>query len=154
MPVTPRAHRLSPQGQVFILQLHTISLPEWRDALEDARVELLAYFPNNSHIVRLSPEAADRVRSLDFVQRIVPYHPWYRLEHSLRSWLTDEDAHPARVRVRVMSFSWGHHAKRVIVDAASRVGAELVKNTSSGHVVELRVTRGQLQRIAANDSVM
>jgi hypothetical protein len=153
-PSAPQGYGLPEAGHVYLVQLRTISLPEWRDALAGAGAELLAYFPHNAHLVRLAPESMERLRDLDFVQRVEPYHPWYRIERGLRAWLTADDTMRAKQRVRAMSFGWGAEAKRGIVEAASRLGAEIVKNTPSGHVVELSVTREQLRALAADDTVM
>ncbi len=50
----------------------------------------------------------NQVRALDFVQRVEPYHPWYRLERELREWMGQEpDQEPTEMRVNVQAFEWG-----------------------------------------------
>jgi PKD repeat protein len=139
---------------VFLVQLRTISLPAWREALREAGAELLSFFPHNAHLVRLDPKLLPALASLEFVARIEPYHPAYRLETVLREWLEQRGAGPERQRVRVVAFGWGEAGKSRIARAARELGAEIPGFWPSGHLLELLVDRQQLGRIAAHDDVM
>ncbi len=140
-------------GRVFLVQFRTIGLPEWRDALRDLGAEVLNYFPLNAHIVRMHPSLVPQVAGLDFVERVEPYHPFHRLEAELRDWLESETG-PPEFRVRVMAFEWGPEGKGRIRQAAEADGARVALDVPSGHIIELWVNRGQLQRLAAHDDVM
>ncbi|HEX6903007.1 MAG TPA: S8 family serine peptidase [Thermoanaerobaculia bacterium] len=149
----PPGLSLPAEGRLFLVQFRTLSLPEWRAALQDLGAEVLNYFPYNAHIVRMSPGLAKTVEGLDFVERVEPYHPAHRLEPELRDWVQAEGG-PADFRVRVMAFEWGPEGKERIRQAAQADGAGVAANTPSGHVIELVVNRGQLRRLAANDDVL
>ena len=152
MPFAPSDMRLLPGGRLFLVQFHTISLPEWRAALTAGGAEVLAFFPDNAHIVRMDESARDQVAALEFVQRVEPYHPWYRVENELREWL-DSPGGDNEIRVNVMAFEWGPEAKDRIREAAESFGARIARYWSSGRVVELWVDRDQLRALAAHDDV-
>jgi len=146
-------------GRLFLVQFRTVSLPEWRGALASAGAEPLAYFPFNAHIVRMSPALVPLVERMDFVERVEPYHPSYRLEAELRDWLAgaplaagsvDDDG---RVRVNVMAFEWGPAGKARILEAAESLGAVPARYFPSGHILELWAGREALRAVAALDDV-
>jgi hypothetical protein len=145
--------RLAPDGRLFIVQFHTISLPEWRKGLAESGAEILAFFPDNAHLSRMSESAREQVEALEFVQRIEPYHPAYRIEPELRDWL-DGAAGGEEMRVRVMVFEWGPTAKQRVRSAAESNGARIAQYWPSGHVLELWVDRDQLRSLAGHDDVM
>jgi hypothetical protein len=93
-------------GRLFLVQFRTLSLPEWRDALDFLGAEVLAYFPHNAHIVRMAPGRRADVAALDMVERIEPYHPSYRIEDPVRRWLDGRAAGRDRQRVHVMALQW------------------------------------------------
>lgn len=95
------------------------------------------------------------VAELDFVWRVEPYQPWYRLHQPVREWL---EAHGGgfedTIRVRAMAFEWGEEGKARIAQAAREMGAGIAATWPSGHVIELQVTRNQLRRLAAHNDVL
>jgi hypothetical protein len=158
VPLPDPGLALGPAGRVFLVQFRTVSLPEWRSTVTGLGVEILSFFPRNAHLVRL-PVADDasvlsRIAALDFVQRVEPYHPSYRLEPALRDWLADPGLEPAERHVRVQAFEWGPSGKRRIAAAALSAGAEVAEFWPSGHVIELVVDRDQLRAVAAHDDVL
>jgi hypothetical protein len=144
----------SPSGsRVFLVQFKSISLPEFRAAIEEMGAKLLSYFPHNGHLVRIDRSLVASLGALDFVERVEPFHPSYRLEPALRDWLGSEQADPGDLRVRVMAFEWGPAGKARIAEAAESLGARVAEYWPSGHVLELWTDREQLRRIAALDDV-
>jgi hypothetical protein len=152
IPEVPTSLALPAEGRLFIVQFRTLGLPEWREALQNAGAEVLNYLPFNAHIVRLHPGFVPAVAALDFVERVEPYHPGYRLEEELRDWLRG-DTGPAEIRVRAMAFEWGPEGKERIRQAAEADGARVATWFPSGHILELWVDRDQLRRLAAQDEV-
>jgi len=147
IPQPPVEYMQRGDDRLRIVQFKTTSLPEWREALTDAGAEILSYFPHNAHIVRVDPESLAAIASFEFVERVEPYHPWYRLEPSLRQSLGQE-------RVRVMTFEWGQAAKERVIEAAEALGAEVAQQWPSGHVLELWADPDQLRALAAHDDVL
>ena len=148
---TPRPSlQLPPDGRLHLVQFKTISLPEWREALEELGVQILRFFPDNGHLVLLDPSLASVVEKLAFVERLVPFHPGYRLEQDLVEWL-DDDGDPEQLRVNAMSFGWGAGPKSRLARSAEAAGARIAQWYPSGHTLELWVTRDQLRSLAADD---
>ena len=159
VPPVPASLDLPLDGRVFLVQFRTLGLPEWREALSQAGAEILSFFPTNAHLVRMSPETARTIAGLDFVERVEPYHPAWRLESGLLDWLGGTGSQggpngPAEMRIRVAAFEWGPEAKERILHAAESDGARVAEYWPSGHVFELWVSRDQLRSLAAHDDVM
>jgi serine protease AprX len=153
MPPVPAGLELPRDGRLWLVQFRTVGLPEWREALAASGAEVLNYLPFNAHIVRLEAGVVPAVRALDFVQRVEPYQPGYRLEEELLDWLRGATG-PAEQRVRVMAFEWGPEGKERIRRAAEAEGARVAELWPSGHILELWAGRDELRRIAALDDVL
>ena len=153
LPAVSPALQLPPDGGVFLVQFRTIGLPEWRQTLADLGAEVLNYFPHNAHLVRMNPGLTSAVAALEFVERVEPYHPAYRIERSLRDWaLAPADRSPKRLRV--MAFEWGPDGKKRILDAAGAWGARVAQWYPSGHILELWADAAAVVKLAALDDVM
>ncbi|HBL27916.1 MAG TPA: peptidase S8 [Acidobacteria bacterium] len=153
MPAVPESLALPFDGRVFLVQFRTLGLPEWRQALSEAGAEIVGFFPSNAHLVRMSKETAQTLAGFDIVERVVPYHPAWRLEGELRAWLDGRNG-PDEMRVRVMAFEWGPEGKERIRQAAEIEGARVAAFWPNGHLLELWATRDQLRALAAQDDVM
>jgi hypothetical protein len=153
MPVALAGYELPASGRLFIVQLKTVSLPEWRTAIA-AQGEILGAIPHNAHIVRADPTSLASLAELEFVDRIEPYHPWYRLDSDLRAWLDGSGDAASERRLRFVAFEWGPGGKQRIIESAEMLGARVASYWPSGHVVELWVTRDQLRALVAHDDVM
>ncbi len=157
MPAAPRSFALPSDGGLYIVQFRTIGLPEWRDAIESFGGEVLNYLPHNAHIVRFPAGGLAGVQGLDFVERIEPYEPWYRLAADVRGWV-QEDPETATseptLRLNVMVFGWGAEAKAPVADEVARLGGRVVENWPNGQILQLELSRGQLQQLVARDDVM
>jgi hypothetical protein len=153
MPAALPGLELPQSGGVFLVQLKTRSLPEFRSALGDLGVEVLGFFPHNAHFVRMAPALATQVSSLDFVERVEPFHGSYRLEPELESWLAGA-AGPAELRVNAVVFEWGVQGKTRLAEAAKSLGARVADFWPSGQRFELWVNRDQLRALSTHDDVM
>ena len=153
LPPAPAGWTLPPGGRVFLVQLRTISLPEWRDALEAAGAEIVGFVPHATHLVRIDPARVAELSRLDFVARVAPYQPWYRVSRELRDWIAAAPADAPPRRVRVVAFEWGPAGKQRIAAAAAAFGAEVAAFWPSGHVLELWASTEQVKKIAALDDV-
>jgi hypothetical protein len=153
LPAVSPALALPAEGGVFLVQFKTVGLPEWRDALARLGAEVLNYFPHNAHLVRMDPGLASAVAGLEFVERVEPYHPAYRIERGLREWaLAPKDPSPRRLNV--MAFDWGPDGKKRILAAAAPWGARAAQWYPSGHILELWADAAAVVRLAALDDVM
>ena len=158
MPATPKALALPPEGRLFLVQFLTVGLPEWRDSIAALGAEVFNYLPHNTHIVRVDDIArVQAIRQLDFVERIEPYQPYYRISGDLREWMDlDGEAAAAdpRLRVNALALEWGEAGKDRIAEAAWSIGATVIENWPNGHIMQLEVDRGQLRKLSAHNDVL
>ncbi|MFO7793226.1 MAG: S8 family serine peptidase [Candidatus Saliniplasma sp.] len=70
------------KGQYLIHMLGPIA-SEWRTRIEDQGVEVMNYVPNYAYRVRMTPDQAERVEDLDFVDWTGIYHPEYKIQPDL-----------------------------------------------------------------------
>ncbi|MEF8835300.1 MAG: S8 family serine peptidase [Candidatus Thermoplasmatota archaeon] len=62
---------------------------EWRKELESMGVEILNYQPNYAYEVRMTPEIADKVEGLEFVDWTGTYQPGFKLAEDLEPGLVE-----------------------------------------------------------------
>ncbi len=154
MPPVPGLFSGGAESSVFLVQFRTVSLPEWRAAVEAAGGEILAYFPHNAHLVRIPRSLTPRLVALDFVERVEPYEAWYRLDAAVRAWITDDASAEESRRLRVMAFEWGDVGKRRIADHALSIGAQIAEFWPSGQVIEIQLNGAQAKELATHDDVL
>jgi hypothetical protein len=145
---------LPPAGRLWLVQFRVPGLPEFRDALMELGARVHQHLPHNAHLVTMDAGLLPAVVELDFVERVEPYHPAFRLEPALLEWLDDAGDPEAAKRVRAMALQWGDEGKSRIAAAALDAGARIASWWPSGHVIELYVDRDQLRSIAAHDDVL
>lgn len=90
MPL-PRSGWAAPRGtRLWLVELAAPPRPAWRRAVGRRGVEVLRFFPDRGWIVRATASTARPLRGAGWVERVEPFHPWYRLAGPVRAWL---DAH-------------------------------------------------------------
>ncbi len=70
------------EGPYLVHMLGPIN-PEWRNSLEEEGVNILNYVPNYAYAVTMTPETAQKVKSLDFVDWVDFYHPGYKMDEGV-----------------------------------------------------------------------
>lgn len=140
-------------GKLFLVQLRTVSVPEWVEALSAQGAEVLSFMPFNTYIVRVDRAQLPKLAALDFVERVEPYHPWYRVSPEVRAWLDAPGASDEAKRMRVVALEWGDSGKSRIAEAARALGAPIVEWFPSGYIIEINLTRDQLRALAAHNDV-
>jgi len=68
---------------LHIIQLRGSIQDTWLSQIKNSGVEVLTYVPQNSYLVRMTPEQANLVRKFDFVRWVGVYHPGYRISPGL-----------------------------------------------------------------------
>ncbi len=72
--------------------------PEWREAIEDTGAEVFNYQPNYAYEVIMTPEQAERVEDLEFVEWVGVYQPEFKL-HSRLDEAIDKEM-PINIRLK------------------------------------------------------
>ncbi len=68
---------------IYLIDLMGPVNPEWREDLEEKGVEILNYVPNYAYEVRMTPEQAEKVEDLFFVDWVGIYQPEFKLAENL-----------------------------------------------------------------------
>ncbi|HHN73595.1 MAG TPA: hypothetical protein ENK10_00035 [Acidobacteria bacterium] len=152
-PFAPADWRQPSAGRLFVVALATRSLPEFRRALTEAGAEILASIPRDGHLIRCAPDRIHQITALDFVERVVPFHPWYRLSPEVQRWVRrapPDDRQPLRLTVA----GWGLEAKTLLAERARALGAQILALPDSGRVLEILADRAQLEVLARSDRLL
>lgn len=83
LPPTPGVLAAPTNGRLFVVQTRTAILPEYRQALLDAGMEVICYWPMNAFVVRGEPAVANSLRSRPWVRWVGGVAVAYKLEESL-----------------------------------------------------------------------
>ncbi|MEF8832996.1 MAG: S8 family serine peptidase, partial [Candidatus Thermoplasmatota archaeon] len=81
-------YRSDEEGLYVIHMLGPVN-PEWRETLEEEGVEIINYVPNYAYEARMTPEEAERVEGLSFVDWVGIYQPEFKLAENLEPGLVD-----------------------------------------------------------------
>ncbi len=153
MPAARFGYELPVDGKLFLVQLRTVSIPEWVEGLQAQGAEVLSFLPYNTYIVRVDRAQLPKLAALDFVERVEPYQPWYRVSPEVRAWLDAPGVSEEAKRMRVVALEWGDTGKSRIAETARALGAEIVEWYPSGYIIEINLTRNQLRALAGHNDV-
>jgi len=62
---------------------------EWRQEIEEKGVDVMNYVPNYAYRVQMTPETAEEISDLGYVDRVEPYHPEFKLQSGLESGMVE-----------------------------------------------------------------
>ncbi|MBS3816927.1 MAG: S8 family serine peptidase [Candidatus Thermoplasmatota archaeon] len=83
--MTKTGYRSGTEGLYVVHMIGPVH-PEWRNTLEEKGVEIINSIPNYAYEVSMTPEEAEEVESLDFVDWTGIYHPAYKLHQRLEDY--------------------------------------------------------------------
>lgn len=81
-------YRSGEEGLYLVHMLGPIN-PEWREALKEKGVEIVNYVPNYAYEIRMTPEQAEKVEDLFFVDWVGIYQPGFKLAENPDTGLVD-----------------------------------------------------------------
>ncbi len=70
---------------LYLVHLLGPVAPEWRATLENMDLDILDYAPTYAYEVRMTPEMAEEVKDLNFVEWVGIYQPGFKLAEDLRT---------------------------------------------------------------------
>lgn len=85
VPAVEPALRAGEASRLNLVQFVTQPLQEYRDALSALGAQVRHFMHHHALVVEMSPAVREKVRALDFVRWVGPYHPAYRVEQALRA---------------------------------------------------------------------
>jgi len=154
MPVVSTDLELPHEGRLFVVQFNAVALPEWKKALAASGVELLHHVPQNAFIARMDSELVFSTEDLPFVERVEPYHPGYRLDPAVESWLLEETNPNEQRRFRVVAIDRDESTKQRVLTAVEDVGGGLAGAMPQGEILDVWLTPDELRATVSLDDVL
>ena len=137
-------------GEQWILQFETKTLPAYRRVLAEHGVTLERYLPRQAFVIRASSATVGRVRALPFVRWVGPFHAAYRLDVDLRQALFYEHEIPRQRYVLMLHTRSDRAALGRFVE---RIGGDVYNAMDGTSFMQLVLTSDQLLRVAARREV-
>ncbi len=97
----PKEFEAAPDTRHHIVQFDRALDKDIRNALTDAGAVISHYIPQSAYAVRVDPDKVDRIRAWPSVQHIEPYHPYFKMNTDIHTYLVENpNDPPAAERVR------------------------------------------------------
>jgi hypothetical protein len=114
----------------YLVQLSGAPTDERKAAVASAGAELIAYVPDNTYIVRMTPETGRALTALDAVDWVGPFHPAYRISPTVgrHEIMNPERAADPRLTLTVRVFD----RLASTADEVRALGAEVLEMTDDG----------------------
>jgi len=152
-PPVPATLTATPSNRLFIVQYHTQTLPQYRDWIAQAGGRSVLFLANHANVIDMDIALAAEVRDLPFVRAVLPFHPAYKLEETLRTELLAGLANHRHLRVNLLTTTLDPADKatvaRFVEDREGRV--EEVSNPT--YLMSVTVPVADLADLAALDAV-
>jgi len=62
---------------------------EWREEIEEKGVDVMNYVPNYAYRVQMTPEIAEEISHLEYVDWVEPYHPEFKIQEGLEDGMVE-----------------------------------------------------------------
>ena len=152
-PPMPGVLAAPANGHLFVVQTATSILPEYRQALIDAGLEIVGYFPKSAYVVRGDRNVAKALSARAWVRWVGDLPVGYRLEEQLVPLVAAADA--AAPKAAEYNVVLARKADRGAVMAQIRELRGEISNPNDGSVyLQARLTPVQLAAVAALDTVI
>jgi hypothetical protein len=141
--------------RVHIVQFVCPPIPEMRQQVEQFG-DVRAFLPHHSYVVEMSSAEAAQVEALPFVRWVGRYHPDYRVDASVRTRLTNDDAaQPSgkSLRYRIMVFDETMGQQFEVAERIEAVGGTIDVVDGTSFLLEATLSHAQLATVVALDQV-
>ncbi len=140
-------------NRLYIMQFVVPALEEFRREISNMGATIRHFVPNNAYLVELDNQLVGSVESLPFVRSVLPYHPAFRLDESLRALVANEGVSSATVRCNIQVTERGPLQKQTVADRIVQLGGEINVLNPNGFRFEATLTPDQLLAVAHYNEV-
>ncbi len=88
----------------YIVQSRTTLNEAFREQLRAANAEIVSYVPNNAYLVRVSGNGAQKIAAFAQTQSVIPYEPYFKLDHPVLVRAIEDKPFEAGAKLRVTLF--------------------------------------------------
>ena len=143
----PKPLRAQGDPEAYIVQSRGVITDAFRKALKTAGAESVSYVPNNAYLVRASAGTAQALATLPFIQSVLPFEPYYKLDPKLLAAAVENQPLPDGARLNVLAFPGQRERALASLTAA---GAVLVQEERSpfGQVLTVQTKGGSVAELA------
>jgi hypothetical protein len=150
--VTPVALPVASDNDMFVVQFDTQALPDYRTAIEGLGGTIEQYLPDDAYVVRIAPAQVAALRGMDFVRWVGAFETSWRVEPEVQQGLAAGTLGTRDYYVQVGGDSPAR--KEVAMTQARLIGAGMQETPSEGSVFRVRLTPGQVGKVAAINGVL
>ncbi len=148
----------SADTRLFIVQLISQPLAEYRQLIEDSGARIRYYLARHAFIVEMSGATGveimrAEVEALPFVRWVGPYHPAYKLEESLVDAVRGSTLPLLPQRYHIQVTGGGMEHKRSVARLVGEVGGAVDSMRGTGPLLDATLTPEQLRRVIRSDQV-
>jgi serine protease AprX len=145
-PPVPAEFTANPENELYLVQFVTTPLEEMRREITAVGGTVHRFLTDNTHIVRMSPQARDAVAQLPSVRWVGAYHPAYRVDETIREAIVS-GARIAAARYSIECLRPGMADQQRVADAITRMGGIIERFTPDQYRMEATLTREQLLEV-------
>jgi serine protease AprX len=151
-PVIP-ASLAAPEGnQLYLVQFVATPLEEMRREITALGGTVHRFLTDNTHVVRLTPQALATVSKLPYVRWVGAYHPAYRLDERTRASLAG-DGRPGTIRYSIECMELGPAQQQEVAALINKLGGIVDIAISDQYRIEATLSPEQLLAVAAANQV-
>ncbi len=149
-PAMPEALQ-SPQTNVYIVQFWTMPLESMREAIAALGGSVVQYMPEQSHIVRMSPEAAAQVAALPYVRWVGKNHAAYKLEEPVLAMLNADGPANAGSVYTIMALDRGPADQNALGAFIQQLGGQVRGTNPYAYNMQVVLSPEQLRQVMQRD---
>jgi len=154
-PVVPEALRAGPGNETFLVQFVSTPLDAMRKEITALGGTVEGFLTDNTHVVRMTPAARERIKSLPYVRWVGACHPAYRLSSEVRAQALTPCGPTGQplIRYSIACFQRGLVSQRVVADAARALGGIVEVMTPGQFRLEVSIPPSKLATLARLNEV-
>jgi hypothetical protein len=132
------------EAAYYIVQFSGPVEDNWRDMVKAKGGRVFEYLPNYAHVVKMTPEQAEEIKSLSPVTFVGYYQPAFRIDPDLLVPQTPyEIEEPGRIMLNVQTFEVADRAMVRDRLLESKAGARFLKEDKEGRIFQVSIPADQ-----------
>jgi serine protease AprX len=151
VPTPPATLRAAAGNELFLVQFHGTPRDSMRAEIAALGGVVERFLTDNTHVVRMAPEASGKVAALPHVRWVGPYETAYRLSDEVRAHILADDGVARLYSIETMRA--GPAQQLALADLVAKLGGEVVIITPDQYRMEARLTPRQVLLVAQRNEV-
>ncbi len=154
LPEVPAALGARADCRLHVVQFHTATDLQARDAVEDLAGAAVSFLPPDAWLVRCDARAANALRALPGVRWVGAYQPAWRLQTTLLQALRSEPAARLETARYNLVVADKRNDKPELITTIEALGGQVTHPQEGSLILEVELTHEQLVEVAHLDQVL